>query len=335
MMRLKDEEDTTEVNSYASLGRPLDECSPIFWVPERVSEPGPWAGHIPFAFWIISASRPRRLVELGTHSGNSYLAFCQAVKRLELSTACYAIDTWQGDEHSGRYGEEIFHELSIYHDQMYSSFSQLLRMTFDDGVQYFSDRSIDLLHIDGCHTYEAAKHDFYTWLPKLSSRALVLMHDVNVREREFGVCQLWDELAEKYPAFSFLHSHGLGVLAVGSQVPEGARVLFNEPQDGTIKCMRESCATLGAAIRLKLNFAQREAELKSHHQQLEKVNAMLAQRECELANVQRELTERERELNERDEQLKSLNATLSEIVNSRSWRYLRKIQSTFCISPRD
>ncbi len=47
--------------------------------PDRLVEPDAWIGHIPFAFWIIAAHRPRVLVELGTHIGNSYRRFCQAV----------------------------------------------------------------------------------------------------------------------------------------------------------------------------------------------------------------------------------------------------------------
>ena len=56
-------------------------CS--FWSPEHVTDPLSWAGHIPFAFWIMEAASPGVLVELGTHSGISYFSFCQAVKRVK------------------------------------------------------------------------------------------------------------------------------------------------------------------------------------------------------------------------------------------------------------
>jgi hypothetical protein len=67
--------------------------------------------HIPFAFALTQMLQPRVFVELGTHRGESYSAFCQAVKILGLdkqtATRCYAVDTWAGDIHTGQYEDEI------------------------------------------------------------------------------------------------------------------------------------------------------------------------------------------------------------------------------------
>jgi hypothetical protein len=115
--------------------------------PDRLVEPYSWIEHVPFAFFLVEVVKPRLFVELGVHTGNSYNAFCQAVKALKLKTSCYGIDTWQGDEHAGFYDESLYANLFEYHRSQYD-FSQLLKMTFDEGLKNFADGSIDLLHIE-------------------------------------------------------------------------------------------------------------------------------------------------------------------------------------------
>ncbi len=200
--------------------------------PDLITAPPSWLGHIPFALWIIEALRPRTLVELGTHTGNSYSAFCQAVRHLETATSCYAVDTWEGDPQAGYYGEEVYRTLSDFHDPRYGSFSRLMRMTFDEAVAHFADGTVDLLHIDGLHTYEAVRHDFETWQSRISDRGVVLFHDINVRKGDFGVWKLWDELSGRYPSFTFLHSNGLGVLGVGTALPPAMNWLFEVAAEG-------------------------------------------------------------------------------------------------------
>ncbi|MBK7960851.1 MAG: hypothetical protein IPK04_06375 [Bdellovibrionales bacterium] len=75
--------------------------------------PNSWVGHLPFASWIMKEVSPKIFVELGTHSGNSYFTFCQSVVEGGLSSKCYAIDTWLGDEHAGHYSDEVFLALMI------------------------------------------------------------------------------------------------------------------------------------------------------------------------------------------------------------------------------
>lgn len=186
-------------------------------IPDDPSTPN-WIEHVPFAMLLIDLLRPGIFVELGTHTGVSYCGFCQAIHDLGTSTRAYAVDTWQGDPQAGYYGAEVLVDLRTHHDPRYSRFSCLLQCTFDEAVSQFADGSIDLLHIDGCHEYEDVRHDFENWLPKLSSRALVLLHDINVREPHYGVWRLWEELQATYPHFSFLHGNGLGLLVI-DQIP--------------------------------------------------------------------------------------------------------------------
>src|ERR1700720_3717292 len=167
-----------------------------FRQPGRIGPQPSWLGHAPFAFWLVEALEPRTLVEVGTHGGFSYFALCEAVQHCRIQTQCYAVDTWLGDEHAGFYSEDVYQDVKRHNDQQYAAFSTLVRSTFDEAVDHFNDGSIALLHIDGRHFYQDVKHDFETWRSKLSNRAVVLIHDTNVREKGFGVFRLWEELRE-------------------------------------------------------------------------------------------------------------------------------------------
>lgn len=235
---------------------PLDH--PVSFQEPRRLVPSAWAENVPFAMLLVDLLRPTLLVELGTKRGMSYCGFCQAVEELGLPTRCFAVDLWaEGPE--GSY-LEFYEKLKAYHDPLYGRFSELLRMSFDDSLPRFADGSIDLLHIDGLHSYEAASHDFETWLPKMSDRGVVLLHDTMERGEGFGVWQLLGELEEQYPVFNLEHAAGLGVVAVG----ENARSLlpFFDMDDESRARVRLLYARLGERIDLEQRRRVLEKELK-------------------------------------------------------------------------
>ncbi len=273
------------------LVRPLwtEALDPLFWPASRAGTPSAWVTHVPFAHWIVAAARPRSIVELGAYNGVSYSAFCEAVQRAKLDCRCLAVDTWQGDEHAGFYGEEIYAELRGFHDLRYAGFSELMRCTFDAALDYVPDGSIDLLHIDGLHTYDAVRHDFDSWTPKLSERAVVLFHDTNVRERGFGVWRLWAELAQRYPSFEFLHGHGLGVLAVGAAASDGVRSLALLA-DTTANAVRERFAFLGerwqGEVRVAASRAGQSAQQHEHELRAAALESEVARAQAGVARAQ-------------------------------------------------
>ncbi len=169
-----------------------------------------WSMHLPFAFDLIRELQPRTYVELGVWKGESYFAVCQAVLEHGLATKCFGIDTWKGDKHMGNFSHLLGDEVADYNDR-YAHFSTLKRSTFNAAVRDFEDGSIDLLHIDGAHTYEDVRRDFETWLPKVSDRGIILFHDTAVRNEDFGVWRLWEEISQPGRSFEFVFGHGLGV----------------------------------------------------------------------------------------------------------------------------
>jgi hypothetical protein len=288
---VSDEEATRQHPPVLNLATVACTSAESYWQPSHVVESA-WLEHGPFAFWIVNALKPRVLAELGTHNGYSYFAFCEAISRLHLETNAFALDTWKGDDHAGFYGEDVFDLVTAVNEREYAEFSTLLRGYFDASLHLFADGSIDLLHIDGRHGYEDVKHDFESWLPKMSERGVVLFHDIAEHQTDFGVWKLWEEVAERYPSFAFEHGHGLGVAAVGEDVPAAISSLFSA-SDSDAEGIRAFYHQRGVIIDRvwaeQVARAELRAALASVEQQLVTANEAAAEAEAKRSAVAVEL----------------------------------------------
>ena len=334
---------------------PLD-YSVCYVKPQRLTEVNSWHEHIPFAFAIMQMVKPKIFVELGTHKGDSYCAFCQAVETLELDTACYAVDTWEGDEQSGHYSTEILENLRAYHDPLYGSFSRLIQSRFDQALDHFSDGSVDLLHIDGLHIYDAVKHDFDVWLPKMSTHGVILLHDINVREREFGVWRLWQDLKDRYPSFEFRHGNGLGVLSVGLKIPRELMDFFDTGKQDTSGISR-FFSSLGYNIALieqlsvetgQINeltnankawaiqvtnleriIGDKDGEITNLEQYTKNLETVIRDRDAQITNLGQYTKNLETIIGNKDAHINNLTNTLQSMQESSVWKILTKFHQGF------
>lgn len=178
------------------------------------SAPSAWRGLGSIAYEIVKSFRPKVVCELGSFSGFSTFAMGLALRDLAERGQLYAVDTWQGDPHAGFYGEELYENfLSDRRKLRLDDVVVPLRMTFEEASRRIPE-GIDLLHIDGWHTFRAVRNDFRAFRPLLNPGAVVLFHDV--RGDFFGMRVFWRWLTLRYQSYRIPYSSGLGVIRMPS-----------------------------------------------------------------------------------------------------------------------
>lgn len=232
---------------------------------------GPWAGHKYFGYDLVRNLKPKKIVELGTHLGCSLFSLAQAAQDGRLDIQLDAIDTWLGDKHSSLYGENIFLRVAEIKKACYPKVNiNLIRKTFDQAAKDYPDNSIDLLHIDALHTYEAVKHDYETWFTKVRQNGIILLHDTDVRKWGFGIYKLFDQIKKSFETIEFTHSYGLGVI-------------FKNPR-AFIK-LEKIVSALKSHYSLKADKAQSEWDLRNQSLLLEDYKKQLAEYKDQLEHI--------------------------------------------------
>jgi len=277
--------------------------------------PSAWIGHAPFLKYLIKEVKPDLFVELGTHNGFSYFVGCQTIHELKLPTKAFAVDHWLGDEHAGKFDQDVYRSVAT-HNVKFECFSKLLKMTFLEARDEVPDQ-INLLHIDGLHTYEAVKEDFETWHPKMHQDGIILLHDIHVRHADFGVHILWSELKKKYKTIEFTGSYGLGVVFLGNIPGTTLPEIMNISERGYLMQIQGVFGGLGdgAIQQYRLEV---ESEFQHKLRQVNDVNVGLENKVTQLSDINLGIENR---LIHSELQWNQINLHLELMQDSRSWKY--------------
>ena len=127
------------------------------------------------------------LVEIGSWLGKSAIVLSQAIRNKQGILFCIDPFNADGDPESvGRYRrarstmsrsvlDQFTHNIrswgSYEHVRVLQGYSHQLSAEWS--------RSIDLLYIDGNHSYECARRDFIEWSPFIAPSGILVMHDVS------------------------------------------------------------------------------------------------------------------------------------------------------------
>ena len=173
-----------------------------------------WTDHITFAQWIVNKKQPKVIVDLGVDFG--YSTFCFALSKIGK---VYGIDTFEGDSMAGiknsfDYVKQKRKELNMNNITFIKGYFRLVAKQWK--------KPIDILHIDGFHTYNAVKNDYDTWSKFVKDDGVILFHDTCVPD--FGIRKFFDEIP--LPKTNFTCSHGLGVVSKNSNLIEEIQETF-------------------------------------------------------------------------------------------------------------
>jgi predicted O-methyltransferase YrrM len=137
-----------------------------------------------------------RVVEIGSWVGESALAIANGLKTENSSVTC--IDDFSG---GGQEDLTMIIDLAGGPDGMESYFKKntakeprihLVRKSSQEICKSIDKADLDIVFVDACHTYEAAKEDMVEWQKHLKPEGLMLIHDYS--EHFPGVVQAVDEL---------------------------------------------------------------------------------------------------------------------------------------------
>lgn len=136
---------------------------------------------------LIRKYNCRDIAEIGVERGgltHAILSACQLDSH-------FLIDPWRPYSGSGAgwyFNQPRFQKWAVWDDlydyvvKCFGDRTTILRLPSLEAIQQFQSNSLDLVFIDGDHSYEAVTADIQAWLPILRDTGILAGHDYDAKE---------------------------------------------------------------------------------------------------------------------------------------------------------
>ena len=170
---------------------------------------------------LVRSKRPQVVVEIGSAYGKSTCFIAAALQRNGCGTLFSIAPPSVTDWNDGNPVDDTFEIVKRrLRELRLAGFVEQMRMLSKEAVRSWG-KQIDILLLDGSHTYEDVKSDFFGFLPHLQKDGLVLFHDTMWQYRQDskwyradqGVPRFVQELQDQgYPMVTLTEGWGLTIL---------------------------------------------------------------------------------------------------------------------------
>lgn len=159
---------------------------------------------------LVQSIPPRIVLEIGTASGATLMLFgCVSDQHATLITVDLPLGVSRERLHRAAAGpdQSTWTVRADSHAPETKAFIENLLL----------DKPVDLLFIDGDHSYQGVKTDYVDYSPLVRSGGLIAFHDIVPGPEEYvgGVPQFWQEVKEGRVAHEFVESWSQGGLGIG------------------------------------------------------------------------------------------------------------------------
>lgn len=177
---------------------------------------------LPFMEYLDKEVKPKSFLEIGMSLGATYYIWCSLV---EPGGIKMGIDLPNGPYGAGTFRNEQQLEITKHAFQTVAPNSHVLfsDSKFSSSVTWVEeklkkeDSLLDFLFIDGDHTYEGVRADYYNYSPFVKKGGVVVFHDIKNtdkhRELNCTVYKFWEQLKGNKREF-IDNSYGWGGIGV-------------------------------------------------------------------------------------------------------------------------